>query len=173
MHRPGAAERDQDILARILAPRHRHQAQRLDHVRADDLDDTVGGFDRFEFQRLALCATKSLLRQRRRRDETCRPTKKSGFSQPSVTSASVTVGSSAALGIASRARIGAGALRADFEQAALIDPGDAPASRSDLHEIQGWCRHQPLAGLEARHDARLAFFDDTGLCRRTRPCRKK
>ena len=95
------------------------------------------------------------------------PTKNSGLSQPSVTSASVTVGNTAAVGITGRSRIGARALRPDFEQAALIDPGDAAAAGADLDEIERRRRDQPLAGLKARHDARLAVLDDAGLGRRS------
>ena len=65
MHRSGAAEGDQDILARILAARHGDQAQRLDHARADDLDDAVGRLDGFELQRLGDMSRNRALGRRR------------------------------------------------------------------------------------------------------------
>ena len=41
MHRPGAAERDQRELARIMAALDRDDAQRLGHAGVDDLDDAA------------------------------------------------------------------------------------------------------------------------------------
>src|SRR5258706_8090737 len=68
-----------------------------------------------------------------------------------------------AVGITHRPRVGTGALRANLEHAAGIDPSDTATARTDLNEVEGWHAEQPFAGLKARNDARLVAFDESSF----------
>ena len=82
------------------------------------------------------------LRAARRSSGMLPPRKSSAISRPRTRLASVTVGSVAALAIGGRARIGAGALRADAEGAAAVDIGDRAAAGADGVDVDHRQQHR-------------------------------
>ena len=67
VHRAGAAEADEQEVARVVAALHRDQVQRVDHRRVRDLDDAVRRLDDVEAERLrAALLDRARARPRRR-----------------------------------------------------------------------------------------------------------
>ena len=94
------------------------------------------------------------------------PRKRSAPSRPSTRLASVTVGSVAAEAVAGRARLRAGALRADA-QGAVLDARDRAAAGADLENVHHRDLHRQRLVVAADQrragGQRLALVDDAGL----------
>ena len=136
MQRPGAAEGEQREVARVVAARQRHHADRAGHVRVGE----PGSRPR---RRLPASRPSGAADLRRRRSPRTGPTapasstasSAAGSSRPSTRLASVMVGSRAAAAVADRPGIGAGALRPDLQHARprrreAIEPPPAPTVRT-------------------------------------------
>ena len=147
MHRAGAAERQQRELAEIDAAPRREHAHLVGHAHVDDAADAGRGFGDAHSHRLGdfcferdargigiefLAAAEEIIRIEEAADNVGVGHRRIG----------------AAAAVAHRARIGAGALRADSEEAGAVDPHDRAAAGRDRGEIER--RNIELA---ARHDA--------------------
>ena len=163
MHRPGAAEREERELRDVLAALDRVDARRRRHVLVDHLVDAPGRAHAVEAERPAdprldrarrgLAVEAHLAAEEERRIE--------------IAEHQIGIGHGrlvAALAVAGRPRIGAGAVRPDLEQPERVDPGDAAAAGADLDHLDH--RHldrQAAALLEAVHAVDLEVRRDQGL----------
>ncbi len=74
-------------------------------------------------------------------------------------------GLAAAFAVAGRPRIGAGALRADPQHAAVVDPGDRAAARADRDDVEdGRADRQPV-DLAFRGERRLSVLHQADVGR--------
>ena len=171
MQRPGAAERHQRVVARIVAALHGDHADRARHVGGDDREDALRGLPWHAEAQPARPAARSPLGQILP-DRHAPAQQMLGFSVCSTTLASVTVGSSLPRAVADRAGIGAGAARPDLQQPAAVDIGDRAAARADGVDVE----HRRLDRI-AVHDG---FAGEPAAGRpaaaprrwRCRPCRR-
>ena len=166
----GTAEADHGVMARVLALLDEMDAGGGTHALDHDLVDAPGGFlDR-----------KAEWRGHRRDGLACRlevERHAAAEEEAGVVIAEHQIGVGhgrlhAAHAIAGRARIGAGRMRADLEQADLVDRGDRAAARADLdHVDDGRLDRQArtlgetvdAAGFEHRRDLGAAVLDHAGL----------
>jgi hypothetical protein len=146
MQRPGAAERHHAAGAVVEAVLAGVDAERAGHVLVDDVVDTPGGTQDFQAERLGHAVLDGILG--------CRPIERHGAAQEEagIEKAQHQVGvgqrrPGTAAGVAGGARIGPGAARADAQQAAVVDVGDAAPAGPDLDHVDGWDADGEAAAL--------------------------
>ncbi len=121
MERPGAAERDEREVARIVTAFHRDDAESTEHLGVHDLDRV-----------LRIDARERLLRSSAVQSEPARQRRR----QTAEQEVGVRDGRSrAAVSVAGRAGHRAGALRADAQRAAGIAPDDRAAAGADRVDV--------------------------------------
>ena len=171
MDRTGAAEREQGELLDVLAALDRVDACRGRHVLVDQLVNPPGRAHRLEAERPA---DPRFDRARRGRGIEAHLAAEKEL-RVEIAEHQIGIGHGrlvAALPVAGRARIGAGAVRPDLEQPEAVDPGDAAAAGADLDHLDH--RHldrQAAALLEAVlavdleicRDQGFAMLDQAGL----------
>src|SRR5690606_35876056 len=171
--RPGSAGRDQREAARVLAAFGDVDAGRRGHILVDDVADACGDPQRVEGERRLQGAGDGPLR--------CLAVQRHRPAQEEVgvevAEQQIGVGDGrlvAALPVAGRAGVGAGAIRPDGQQAELVDPGDRAAPGADLDQLDGGrADRETAAALEAVHpgdlqpaaDRRAAILDGAQLGR--------
>ena len=177
MHRPRPAEGDQRAAARIMAALDRDDAQGGGHVGVHDLDHARRRLGRAHPERRAdLLAQRPLRRRRVDRQVAAEQRLPVEIAQHDVGVADGGLGAAAA--IADRARLRTGALRADLQRAAGIDPGDAAAAGADLGEVDDGHADRVAGAVQPAVDvavaahlvfgrhSHLAAGDQAGLRRR-------
>ena len=165
MQRAGAAEREQGEVARVVAARQAHHADRAGHPVVGDAHDRQRRRGRVEAERRA-----DLLQQRRL-DRRQRHAVVDGEQPVRVEPAEDDVGvgdrrPGAAAAVADRPRRRAGALRADAQHARGIDRGDRAAAGADGVDVdhRHVDRHRVLE-LEVARDRRLAAEHERDVAR--------
>ena len=139
VQRPGAAERDEREVARVVPALHGDEPDRLGHQRLGDADDALRRLAHRHVQALRPPAP----RARAAASGSSRTMLSVKFSGTIRDEDDVGVGHGrlgAAATVARRARVGTGAPRSHARQAAGVDPGDAAAARADLHEVDDRAR---------------------------------
>ena len=171
MERPGTAKGDEGEVANIEAALHRDQADGIGHVlihRADDGERRVLGREREGL------AQPGKRRPRGREVQGHGPAQEEGRVETAQDQIGIGDGGRfAAAAIGDGSRLGPGALRADMQQPALVDPGDGAAARPDgAHgdagdgdgdaEIDLELRGILLTALEDQPDIRAGAADIEG-----------
>ncbi len=147
MHRPGAAERDQREISRVVAALDRDDAQGFGHVAVDDLDDLGGSLGNLKAERRCDiagdrgfgggCVDRQIAAQQRFAVE---------IAEHDVGVADGRMRAAAPIG--GGAGEGAGAVRPDLQCAAGIDPGDAAAAGADLGKVDDRHPHRVAGALQ-------------------------
>ena len=133
MERSGAAKGDQGVLPRIEPAIDGEHADGVGHVLVGDVDDRLRRLHAVETDAVAELVE---LRFRLRHAERDGAAEEVVRVEPPQREIGIGDGDLLATGVvADRAGIGAGALRADAEEPALVDPGDRAAARADGGEI--------------------------------------
>ena len=171
MQRPGAAERDQRVVARIVAALHRDDADRPRHVGGDDGDDAL----RRRHQRPCRAAPPAARSRPRARSWPHRHAAAEQMRRVQRLQHDVGVGHGrlvVAAVVADRAGIGAGAARPDLQQPAAIDIGDRAAAGADGVDVE----HRRLDRIAVHHglagQPALAVLRAAPRRCRCRPCRR-
>ena len=151
VHGAGAAEADEDEVARVVAALHRDQVERVDHRGVRDLDDAVR---RLVTSRPSGFAQRSSIARARALDvEADLAAEEVVGVEPAEHDVRVGDGRlGAAAPVADRAGVGARAPRADAQQPARVDPRDRAAARADLDEVDDRRPHR-VAGERQPADA--------------------
>ena len=172
----GAAESEEGEVARIVAARNRDAAHRERHLRDRDLDDAERGFIDGDAERLGDLLADALAR--------CLHVERHLAAEKTfgdhASERDVGIGDGrfrAALTVGDRTGMTAGAARADFQRADLIDPGDAAAAGADLDDVDDRQHHRmsarDAADEVALRDIGFAILHQAGLWRSCRRCRTR
>ncbi len=157
--RPGAAEADHRIAARVLALLDEVDAGSARHVLADDLVDAPCGLHRGDVERLG-----DGLQRLVGRVEVERHSAAEEEGRIVIAERDAGVGDGrlvAALSVAGGAGRGTGGVRTHLKQADLVDGGDGAAAGADLdHVHHGRLDRQAGPVLEAAHAARFQIGGD-------------
>src|SRR6266700_3181372 len=130
-----AAKRDEREVTRIVAAADRDQANRIRHVRVGDLEDGVRGLVQAKAERFCDALLDRLAGEYRVEHHLAAGEARAETTQRDV---GVRIGRlRIAVAIASRARIGAGRLRAVAERAGGIGPGKRSSARADGEHLDG------------------------------------
>ena len=151
------AERQQREAARIDAAPHRNQADTLRHVGVDHAVDALGRSDAIHLQRRREPIERGVCG---RRIECCAAAQEMRGIE--IAEHEVGIGHSrlgAAATVAGRAWHGAGALRADMQDAAGIDAADRSAAGAETDDVQA-VQCQPMAADATAADQRRLAIDD-------------
>ncbi len=133
VERARAAERDQVESGRVEAAPDRHEAGRLDHRGIGDVEDRDRRVGRIDAEPIGEIADRSLRRSRVQRQA---PTGDRRRTDPAEEDVRVRDGGlGPATSVAGGSRVRAGAPGTDPQEAAGVDPGDAPAAGADLDEV--------------------------------------
>ena len=133
VQRAGAPERDEGELARIQAAVDRDEADRVDHIEIDQVDDRLSGLEYGHVQ-----ATRESLERRFRGGHVERHLATQEVARVEAAEDQVRVGHGrlgAAAAVANRTGSGAGALRAHPKQPTFVDPGDRSTAGADRPHV--------------------------------------
>ena len=171
-----AAERQQRELPRIAAAFHRHRADRPHHRRRGQPQHAERRFFDGAVQAVPPDRARSPLARHRRSSFSAPADQPAGIEIPQHQIAVRDGRRGAAAAVTNRARIGAGALRADLRRAAGVQPADRAAAGADLGQIDrrqfqhvAGADQQPRSGHHAAADLDrlgaqdLAVLDQAGL----------
>ncbi len=151
MGRPGAAEADQRIAPRIAAFLDQVNARRARHAFGHDLEDAGRRRDRRQAERFRDLEHRALGRGAVELHASAKEEIRVEIAEHEIG-----VGhcwQSAALAVAGRAGIGPGAVRADLEQADLVDAGDRAAAGADFDHVDDRRLDRQAAALLEAMDA--------------------
>ncbi len=152
VQRPGAAEREQGVLARVLAALEQHRAQRADHVVVDDAQDRERGLLDRHAQRVGDTCNGA---RRAPGGERHAPAEEIGRVDAAEHEVGIGDGGSfTAEPVARGTRVGARALGTDAQHPALVDPRDRAAAGADRADVDhGDLDRQPELDFKIRREA--------------------